>query len=348
MPFRSSEPLGIADIHRASSPSQTQRGSGSARVRFPESDHVNTSFVKGTFDFLNFVVTTAIASWCVGGLMTILAILYVTVRPFSQTVYRRMVAQLAVASFLDAMALILPNTRICLTADSDIPCSVGTAVIVSNHVIDTDWWAVMMLGRCLGLKGSLKVFLRNEYLNINMHTNAETSNSVLRPSSALVSSNSSTRLISSSVRSDQDSSSPRSNEGSPSLTTNNFSPRRYASQDVSVLARLLHLLVEFPLINGEEFQSDREILFQHLRTFAGGDEAATTHNPVQFLLYPEGWSLHTGVDRLSIHAKSNEFATREGRPQLQHLLLPRNRGFKATLECLRESSPSVYDVTMVR
>jgi precorrin isomerase len=45
---------------------------------------------------------------------------------------------------------------------------------------------------------------------------------------------------------------------------------------------------------------------------------------------------------------SNEFAKREGRPQLKHLLLPRTTGFNASLESLRASSPVVYDVTMVR
>jgi hypothetical protein len=45
-------------------------------------------------------------------------------------------------------------------------------------------------------------------------------------------------------------------------------------------------------------------------------------------------------------AKSNEFAKREGRPQLKHLLLPRTTGINASLESLRESSPVVYDLTI--
>lgn len=41
-----------------------------------------------------------------------------------------------------------------------------------------------------------------------------------------------------------------------------------------------------------------------------------------------------------------EFARREGRPILKHLLLPRTTGFSASLESLRSSSPIVYDVTI--
>jgi hypothetical protein len=103
--------------------------------------------------------------------------------------------------------------------------------------------------------------------------------------------------------------------------------------------------MEFPLLNGEDYISDREHLFQLLRSFAENNGAEA---PVHLLFFPEGWSLHNGADRRSILAMSNEFAKREGRPQLKHLLLPKTTGFNASLECLRESSPVVYDVTMVR
>ena len=110
------------------------------------------------------------------------------------------------------------------------------------------------------------------------------------------------------------------------------------------MAKLLHLFLEYPLINGEDYMSNRDQLFQLLRSLAEYSDVA----PVHLLFFPEGWSQHNGADRKSILAKSNEFAKREGRPQLRHLLLPRTRGFNASLECLRESSPVVYDVTMVR
>ena len=45
-------------------------------------------------------------------------------------------------------------------------------------------------------------------------------------------------------------------------------------------------------------------------------------------------------------ARSNEFAKREGRPQLKHLLLPRTTGFNASISSLRESSPVIYDMTI--
>lgn len=96
-------------------------------------------------------------------------------------------------------------------------------------------------------------------------------------------------------------------------------------------------------MNGEDYISNRENMFQLLRSFTdrSGSEA-----PVHLLLFPEGWSVYNGEDRKSVLARSNAFARREGRPQLKHLLLPRTTGFNASLDSLRDSSPVVYDVTM--
>jgi len=294
------------------------------RVRFPDEGEEDT----GPLDQIAGVITGLLACVCLGGLSTILVVLYVTVRPFSLSAYRRLAAQLGAASFLDAVALLLPNTRICLTGDSDVPSPVGTSILVSNHVVEGDWWAMMMLGRCVGLRGSLKVFLRNEYLNVNVQNGEST-----RLSTTLTTSNSSITL------------SHRNENGTSGSPSGSSTPPRHtaASPDLSIMAKLLHLFLEFPLLNGDESVSEREYLFQLLRSFAENSGAAA---PVNLLLFPEGWSLHNGADRLSIHAKSNIFAQREGRPQLKHLLLPRTRGFNALLESLRESNPVVYDVTV--
>ena len=310
------------------------RHRGAEQVRF-STEEPNGSL--GPWEPLVFLLTSLLAVVCVAGLVTILGVLYVTVRPLSQRVYRRLAAQLGAASFLDALALLLPNTRIFLTGDSDVPSPVGTSLIISNHVVDADWWAMLMLGRCVGLRGTLKVFLRNEYLHINVANSND--QSPRRPSTgALTTSNSSSRIVA-SARS-AESGSPTSASSTP-----NGSSRQNASWDMTFLAQLLHNSLEFPLINEEDHLSERAQLFNLLRSFAENNGSAV---PVHLLLFPESWSVHHGADRNSIHAKSNDFAKREGRPQLKHLLLPKTRGFKASLECLRESSPVVYDVTMVR
>jgi len=124
-------------------------------------------------------------------------------------------------------------------------------------------------------------------------------------------------------------------------------------------------LLEFPCLSpesGSGYVKDRDGLFELLRDFAQEERSC----PVQFLLFPEGWSAATFEDiqggsnsppdtegndmalrRKLLQAKSNAFAKREGRPQLRHLLLPRTTGFNASLESLRASSPVVYDVTIV-
>jgi hypothetical protein len=270
------------------------------------------------------ILTAMVAAVCIAGLSTVLVVLYVTVRPFSLPVYRRLAAQLGAAGFIDSLALLLPNTRIYLTGDSDVPSPVGASLMVSNHLQDCDWWAILMLGRFVGLRGSVKVFLRNEYLQINMDQGE------IIPRST----GSATSISLASVQRSESLSS----SGNLAANAHHYSPR-----DLSLMAKLLHLFLEFPLINGEDYHSNRDQLFTLLRSFADNSVAA----PVQLLFFPEGWSQHNGADRRSILAKSNEFAKREGRPQLKHLLLPRTRGFNASLECLRESSPVVYDITMV-
>lgn len=283
----------------------------------------------GPFDAVLGLVSGLAALICVLGCLTILTVLYVTVRPFSIPLYRRLAAQLGEGSFLDAMAILLPNTRLYVTGDSDLPSPVGTSVLVCNHLLDGDWWAVLMLGRCVGLRGSVKVFIRKELVEIHKRSNFDqkvvtvtkepNGQQITTPKTVTFS-----RGVSGSCRA-------------------NVSPQ------LALAGKLLHLLLDFPLFGGEnnkDYVSDRAQLFQLLRSFAEGNGSP----PVQLLLYPEGWCLHDGAhaDRKSVLAMSNEFAKREGRPQLKHLLLPRTTGFNASLESLRASSPVVYDVTMVR
>jgi hypothetical protein len=337
-------------------PSRNQiNGDRTNHVRFPD-DRTGSD---GPLEIIaGFIYGTA-AIVCSVGLVTILVVLYLVVRPFSTPLARRLAAQVGAASFLDAISLLLPNTRIYLTGDSDVPSPVGTSIIVSNHLMDGDWWAILMLGRCVGLRGSVKVFLRNELLHLNRPNSNNASSE--RPPMARVNPSSSSSLT--SLRQSFTTNAGGSNDMSKSVTFTNRSGcasntgggggtspsgssrhnHVHCSPDLAMLAKFLHTFLEFPLMNGDDYISDRENLFQLLRSFAERNGAPA---PVHLLLFPEGWSLHNGADRKSVLAKSNEFAKREARPQLKHLLLPRTTGFNASLDSLRESSPVVYDVTM--
>jgi hypothetical protein len=376
-------------------PQQRRTGSGplprngsNPRVRFPEEDQRAPADggmesledrITSLFSSIVGIFLGGIASVCLLGLLTILAILYVGVRPFSVSIYRRIANQLAAASFLDAIALLLPNMRLYLTGDSDVPSPVGTSILVCNHLMDGDWWPILMLGRCVGLRGSVKAIMRNEILHLNMNqqnnnyysSNADSSNNSSRDTAqqrrsgsqmqatAAIGAVSSNNVVTLTGRATAAGGygSPGSENiiainggGIPSPTSshcssNGASTRHHTSRDLKILAKLLHAFMEFPLLNGEDYISDREHLFQLLRSFAENNGAEA---PVHLLFFPEGWSLHNGADRREVLAMSNEFAKREGRPQLKHLLLPKTTGFNASLECLRESSPVVYDVTMVR
>jgi hypothetical protein len=325
----------------------------------------------------------ALAFQCFLGLMTVVIFLYIVVRPFSVTVYRRLVNQIGLGGYIEAVSLLLPSTRICLTGDSDIPSPVGTSILVSNHVLDADWYSALMLGRCVGLRGSVKVFLRNEFLHLNKGTAANASyyNNDYRPSRASATRNGSNSNIHSGSTGQLNQvgmwsvAAPRSNSngsavngsychmsslsslnggggGGGALSTTAISApssptssQRHGSTslDLRLVAGFLRSFLEFPLIDEEDYVSDRESLFELLRSFA---DRSGTSAPVHFLLYPEGWSLYNGENRSAVLARSNEFAKREGRPQLKHLLLPRTTGFNASISCLRESNPVVYDMTV--
>lgn len=320
--FRSSPPQ---DSH---TPTQGE-GRRGPRVRFADAEEQN-----GPLEVLCGILSAVLAVTCLAGLGTMLAVLYMTVRPFSVPSYRRLACQLGASAFLEAAALLLPNTKMYLTGDSDIPSPIGTSLLVSNHAVHADWWVMLMLGRCVGLRGSMKYFLRNEYLNVDVQKESPDgySRTKLTNGSAL-----------SSSRPSENGNGAAQRRPSASASTTNAN-HRVAPPDLSLAAKLLHILLDFPLlVNGDDYTADREQLFQLLRSFTEGPSV-----PVHLMLFPESWSMYNGADRDFLLAKSNTFARREGRPHLKHLLLPRTRGFNATLECLRESNPVVYDVTMVR
>ncbi|KAL3906481.1 MAG: hypothetical protein SGILL_009254, partial [Bacillariaceae sp.] len=148
---------------------QSSRG-----VRFESDDdarHPLADIGESVLEWTADIFYALIALQCALGVITIVVLLYLIVRPFSVSVYRRLANHLGMGSYLEAVALLLPNTKICLTGDSDVPSPVGTSILVSNHVVDADWYHHLMLGRCVGLRGSIKVFLRNEILHLNKHVN---------------------------------------------------------------------------------------------------------------------------------------------------------------------------------
>ena len=371
---------------------QQQQGNNNNNNNFDNDENGSSDpFFDWIIDFIFGLVAIFISF----GLWTVVILLYIIVRPFSITVYRRLANQIGLGSYLEAISLLLPNTRICLTGDSDVPSPVGTSILVSNHVMDADWYSLLMLGRCVGLRGSIKVFLRNEIFHLNKHNNNNNNNNSNHGSTNLHSNNNNRGDSSSSVSSP---SSASNNTSSPirktncstaaALTTaatttdscNNTSNirRKPPSQDLALAAKFFHSFLDFPLIDEEDYVSDRESLFKLLRSFTatartdnnnnnnntrstrtrttrdnnhnhndrGDDNGDGTAAPVHFLLFPEGWSLYNGENRNAVLARSNDFAKREGRPQLKHLLLPRTTGFNASISSLRESSPIIYDVTI--
>jgi hypothetical protein len=361
---------------------ESSTGMGGTHNNNNNNNNSNTTTDQIVYDDINFdsfwgwvadLLSGALAFQCSLGVITIVVLLYLIVRPFSVPVYRRLANQLGMASYLEAIALLLPNTKICLTGDSDVPSPVGTSILVSNHLMDVDWYTQLMLGRCVGLRGSVKVFLRNEILHLNkeISTTAERTttrqqrvrrrNSPPSPprnsdgNNAIMGSSSTTimqeQILNNAgngrtiVQNSYSSNGYNNNNNNNNSSSSNAAGREHhsTSPDLTLIAKFLNSFLEFPLIDEEDYVSDRESLFQLLRSFADRNGATA---PVHFLLFPEGWSLYNGENRNAVLARSNEFAKREGRPQLKHLLLPRTTGFNASISSLRESSPVIYDMTI--
>lgn len=345
-------------------PSGTSSAERARGVRFEADDEAfpHAALVESALYWTADVVYALVAFQCSLGVITIVVLLYLIIRPFSVSVYRRLANQLGMGSYLEAIALMLPNTKICLTGDSDVPSPVGTSILVSNHVVDADWYHHLMLGRCVGLRGSVKVFLRNELLHLNKTINpAKASQRAVRrrnsPPSPPRNGNSNGFHSSTTIMQENgigrnglslthSTSNGHMNGNGSANAAGSTAVRHHhpASLDLALTAKFLHHFLEFPLIDEADYVSDRESLFELLGSFAGTSSGTTA--PVHFLLFPEGWSLYNGEDRKSVLARSNEFAKREGRPQLKHLLLPRTTGFNASISSLRESSPVIYDVTI--
>ncbi len=293
-----------------------------------------------------------------GAIITIL-ILYVTIRPFSLPTYRRLSCTLGVGSFLDAMSLLLPNMRIYLTGDSDPLTPVGVSVLVCNHSMDGDWWAMLMLARCVGLRGSIKAFLQQRSSGGGNNGSPQSSlhQHEVPSMPALINPSASAPTLQTTANHEFTGgmtrnrshhgvtfSSSTSPTGSPKSSAHGTSTNNSKSTaEIGLAKKFLKKILDFPLLSSENNQNyiqDRNELFSLLRSFASNSSKAPTH----LLLFPEGWP--NDQDRRSMIAKSVEFAKREGRPQLKNLLLPRTTGFYASLDSLREASPVVYDVTM--
>ena len=258
------------------------------------------------------------------GATTSLLILYICVQPFSKRTYRRVSCKL-LASFYDATSLILPNMKIYLSGDSDPISPIGVSVLVCNHSVDSDWWAMLMLARCVGLRGSLKAFLQHKSSAVSKSpsqsnhdiSTSNNSNSAI-PMSASAPILNATLPCQGFIGGGVSMSKMIRNHSQQSVNFANLSSNPHSSNcgaqsewwNQCLATTFLNKFLEFPLLSSENTQNyvqDRNELFSLLRSFASSSVNVPTH----LLLFPEGWP--EGQDRRSMIKKSVEFAKREGK-----------------------------------
>jgi len=265
---------------------------------------------------------------CLGCLWTLI-ILHVCVRPFSISVYRRWSNRVASGAFLDTLALLAAcNTTIHISPDSDIPSPMSTCIFVCNHVSisqDVDWWCMMLLYRVLGFQGTVKTFCHPQQQVRGGLDGTTKTTAVTQHSSST----------------------------NPTSSSSSF-PTHHPFSIVSSLSHfVLHTLLEYPILSSPD-QEEQYIQYKAqvtplLSSSTGASDAAQqpNHNPLHLLLFPEKMT----PANTTWLTKSQMCAQREGRPRLQHVLLPHTTAFHATLECVRlyrqdAIHPLVYDITL--
>jgi len=100
------------------------------------------------------------------GVNVLAGFLYLTVCPWSPERYRRILSQYCAKWWVDAIAICYPHIRISVTGDSDMLGALQPSIILCNHQIEGDWWHVLMVARCVGLHGNMKIVLKRELRDI--------------------------------------------------------------------------------------------------------------------------------------------------------------------------------------
>ncbi|CAG9771263.1 unnamed protein product [Ceutorhynchus assimilis] len=84
------------------------------------------------------------------------------------------------------------------------------------------------------------------------------------------------------------------------------------------------------------YEKDKEVIDQQIRKLADHPD------PMWLLLFPEGTRFTPKKHQISL-----DFANKNNLPQLKHHLLPRTKGFVASLPPMRGKVPAIYDTLIV-
>ena len=258
-------------------------------------------------------VSCALLLSSVGANMMALA-LFLLVRPFSRSLYRRLVAQYVACMWIDAMSLLLPGANIQITADSDMP--------------DGAHGRFAFIYTC---GSGVHVATRKA----NYHAPRSLTNDVgsRPPTPPLTNAGITTGIVVANHQYEGDWWLMLMVARFLGLQGNVKIIVREGLRHIPLLGWLLQL-VEYPFISSS-WSHSRTALLQLLRSFAADNF------PVLLFQFPEGDRIDARVRQQSI-----TFAQKERRPQLLHVLLPRTTGFNSCIEGLRTSHPVVYDMTI--
>merc|ERR1712146_743719 len=94
--------------------------------------------------------------------------------------------------------------------------------------------------------------------------------------------------------------------------------------------------LEYPMVQADSWTKSRTRVTSTLRSFA------VDKFPTLLFFFPEGDKINE-----DIREKSRQYAEREKRPTLTHVLLPRTTGFNTCIEAFRDANhPMIFDMTI--
>lgn len=118
-------------------------------------------YARAVLNWSGVRVTAALIVTTIG--VNVLAmLLYLVVAPWSHSLYRRMLSQYCAKFWIDAMVFVYPRVTVHITGDSDMLGSIGPSIVVCNHQVSADWMHVLLVARCVGLHGNVKMLIRRQ------------------------------------------------------------------------------------------------------------------------------------------------------------------------------------------
>lgn len=92
-------------------------------------------------------------------------LMFVLIRPFNRSLYKRLVSELITTPWVNIMSCIFPPSSLVVSGtiphESNKPC-----IIIANHQVDADWWYIWQVAKLSQSAGNIKVVLKAQLKHV--------------------------------------------------------------------------------------------------------------------------------------------------------------------------------------